>query len=227
MVPFAHLLWGAVWAGIAAAAAGKAQAFIRMRCAVQRPDAAGRRAFHPGGLDAAHAARRAVARTAQLRSGMSDEKAISSLEFQSMITLTKVQASELAVATVLSALRACGLSGYRNDTEFSIGRHLRDVLSAPLMINNDRILANLATTSLMTPLPASISGEPNMSNAATRRRRQVAAIRLPPSPTRCSPMGVDGVYARTALYVRRCSSASKPTSRGSATRARDHALSRP
>jgi acyl-CoA dehydrogenase len=29
MVPFAHLLWGSVWAGIAAAAAGKAQAFIR------------------------------------------------------------------------------------------------------------------------------------------------------------------------------------------------------
>ena len=81
---------------------------------------------------------------------MADEKALASLEFQSMITLTKVQASELAGETVLAALRACGLSGYRNDSEFSIGRHLRDVLSAPLMINNDRILANLATTSLMT-----------------------------------------------------------------------------
>ena len=89
---------------------------------------------------------------------MSDEKAISSLEFQAMITLTKVQVSELAVTTVLSSLRACGLSGYRNDTEFTIGRLLRDVLSAPLMINNDRILTNLATTSLMTPLPTSISG---------------------------------------------------------------------
>jgi acyl-CoA dehydrogenase len=50
------------------------------------------------------------------------------------------------------------LSGFRNDSEFSIGRHLRDVLSAPLMINNDRILANLAMTSVMTSLPASISG---------------------------------------------------------------------
>jgi acyl-CoA dehydrogenase len=89
---------------------------------------------------------------------MSDEKAISSMEFQALITLTKVQASELAVTTVLSSLRACGLSGYRNDTEFTIGRLLRDVLSAPLMINNDRILGNLATTSLMTPLPSTISG---------------------------------------------------------------------
>ncbi len=89
---------------------------------------------------------------------MSDEKAISSLEFQTMITLTKVQVSELAVTTVLTSLRACGLSGYRNDTEFTIGRLLRDVLSAPIMISNDRILTNLATTSLMTPLPSSISG---------------------------------------------------------------------
>jgi acyl-CoA dehydrogenase len=89
---------------------------------------------------------------------MSDEKAISSLEFQAMITLTKVQVSELAVSTVLTALRACGLSGYRNDTEFTIGRLLRDVLSAPIMISNDRILTNLATSSLMTPLPTSISG---------------------------------------------------------------------
>jgi acyl-CoA dehydrogenase len=89
---------------------------------------------------------------------MMDEKALASLEFQTMITLTKVQASELAASTVLAALRACGLSGYRNDSEFSIGRHLRDILSAPLMINNDRILANLAMTSVMTSLPTSISG---------------------------------------------------------------------
>jgi acyl-CoA dehydrogenase len=88
---------------------------------------------------------------------MNDEKAISSLEFQSMITMTKVQVSELAQETVLAALRACGLSGFRNDSEFSIGRHLRDVLSAPLMINNDRILANLAMTSVMTSLPATVS----------------------------------------------------------------------
>jgi acyl-CoA dehydrogenase len=55
-------------------------------------------------------------------------------------------------------MRSTGLAGYRNDGEFSIGRHLRDVLSAPIMINNDRILANLATSSILTPLPPSISG---------------------------------------------------------------------
>jgi acyl-CoA dehydrogenase len=38
----------------------------------------------------------------------------------------------------------CGMAGYKNDTEFSVGRHLRDLLSAPLMISNDRIELNTA-----------------------------------------------------------------------------------
>jgi acyl-CoA dehydrogenase len=159
MVPFAHLLWGSVWAGIAAAATGKAQAFIRHAVRSSNGQMPPGAAHFTQAVSSLRTLRGVLA--ANLRSyevNMSDEKAISSLEFQALITLTKVQASELAVTTVLSSLRACGLSGYRNDTEFTIGRLLRDVLSAPLMINNDRILTNLAMTSLMTPLPASISG---------------------------------------------------------------------
>jgi acyl-CoA dehydrogenase len=159
MVPFAHLLWGSVWAGIAAAAAGKAQAFIRHAARGSNGQMPPGAAHFTQAVSTLRTLRGVLA--ANLRGYeaiMSDDKAISSLEFQAMITLTKVQASELAVTTVLSSLRACGLSGYRNDTEFTIGRLLRDVLSAPLMINNDRILTNLATTSLMTPLPTSISG---------------------------------------------------------------------
>src|SRR6201999_1888006 len=85
-----------------------------------------------------------------------DERALTSLDFQSSITLLKVEASELAVETVMSAMRACGLSGYRNDGEFTIGRHLRDVLSSPLMINNERILSNMATANLMSGVPTSL-----------------------------------------------------------------------
>jgi acyl-CoA dehydrogenase len=56
----------------------------------------------------------------------------------------------------MHAMRSCGLSGYRNDGDFSIGRHLRDVLSAPIMMNNDRILANIATANLMSAVPVSL-----------------------------------------------------------------------
>jgi acyl-CoA dehydrogenase len=72
------------------------------------------------------------------------------------MNLLKVNASELAVSTVMSSMQACGLSGYRNDSEFSIGRHLRDILSSPIMINNDRILANLAGASMLGAVPSSL-----------------------------------------------------------------------
>jgi acyl-CoA dehydrogenase len=158
MVPFAHLTWGAVWAGVAAAATGRAQAFIRnaaRHANGQLPPGAPHFTSAVTSLRTLRSILSAALR--QYEQAMNDDKTISSLEFQSMITLTKVEASELAAATVMSAMRACGLSGYRNDGEFSIGRHLRDILSSPIMINNDRILANLATPSLMTPLPTSIS----------------------------------------------------------------------
>ena len=159
MVPYAHLLWGSVWAGIAAAATTKAQTFIRH--AMRQSNGQ----LPPGAAHCTQAVSslrmlRGVLATAMrnYEAAQADEKMLAGLEFQSMITLTKVHVSELAAQTVFSALRACGLSGYRNDSEFSIGRHLRDILSAPLMISNDRILANQATTSLMAPLPTSISG---------------------------------------------------------------------
>jgi len=159
MVPFAHLCWGAVWTGIAAAATGRAQAFIRnaaRQANGQMPPGA---PHFTKAITTLRTLRGLIA--SALRSyerAMTDEKTIMSLEFQSMITLTKVEASELAASTVLSAMRACGLAGYRNDGDYSIGRYLRDVLSSPIMINNDRILANLATPALMTPIPTSLSG---------------------------------------------------------------------
>jgi acyl-CoA dehydrogenase len=159
MVPHAHILWGSVWAGIAAAATLKAQAFIRnalRSSGGQMPPGAAHFTKAASSLRTLRSVLNSAMRSYQ--AVMSDEKALGALEFQSMITLTKVQASELAVETVLASLRACGLSGFRNDSEFSIGRHLRDVLSAPLMINNDRILANLAMTSVMTSLPSTVSG---------------------------------------------------------------------
>ena len=157
MTPVAHLCWSSVWAGIAAAAVERAQLFIRKA-------ARGAGGQMPPGAAHFTAAKMTLAKlraviTANLDTYAAqehDERALASLDFQSQINLLKVEASELAVATVMHAMRACGLSGYRNDGDFSVGRHLRDVLSAPIMINNDRILANIATASLMSGVPASL-----------------------------------------------------------------------
>jgi acyl-CoA dehydrogenase len=157
MVPFAHLLWGSVWSGIAAGATARAQAFIRhvaRQANGQLPPGAGQFTLALSSLRTLRGMLATAIRTYE--SSMGDAKLVASLDFQSMITLTKVEASELAVSIVMSALRACGLAGYRCDGEFSIERHLRDVLSAPLMINNDRILANSMNPSLMSPVPPAL-----------------------------------------------------------------------
>jgi acyl-CoA dehydrogenase len=158
MTPVAHVLWGAVWAGIAAAAVERAQSFVRTaarRAKGQMPPGA------PHYTRAQSALRnlRTMVRdgAARYEAALADEALFSSLDFNVAMNLLKVEASETAVAAVMSSLRACGLSGYRNDGESSIGRHLRDVLSSPLMINNDRILSSLATPALMSAVPTGLS----------------------------------------------------------------------
>jgi acyl-CoA dehydrogenase len=158
MVPFAHLLWGSVWAGIAAGAVTRAQAFVRHAARQSRGQAPPGAPQLTKAMSTLRTLRGMLSQSIRrYQDIMDDPQALGSLDFQSQITLTKVEASELAVATVLTALRVCGLTGYRCDSEFSIERQLRDVLSSPLMINNDRILASLGTTSLMAPVPASLS----------------------------------------------------------------------
>jgi acyl-CoA dehydrogenase len=157
MMPVAHLTWSAAWTGIAAGAVERARLFVR---------AAARRSGGELPPGAAHLTRanatlrtlRALVASAVQRfeAAASDESALEALDFQTAMNLLKVSASELAISTVMSALQACGLSGYRNDGEFSIGRHLRDVLSSPIMINNDRILANVAAAAMLGGVPASL-----------------------------------------------------------------------
>lgn len=151
MMPTAHLGWSGAWAGIASAAVDRARLFVRK--AAQRAD--GR--LPPGALHLSRAAaslqtlRSLIMGAAQRYHAASDDFiALESVDFQTSLNLLKVQASELAVTTVMSAMQACGLAGYRNDSEFSIARHLRDVLSSPIMISNDRIRANVATASLLS-----------------------------------------------------------------------------
>jgi acyl-CoA dehydrogenase len=53
----------------------------------------------------------------------------------------KATSSRMAPEIVARALGVCGISGYRCDSPYSLGRHLRDAHSAALMISNDRVLA--------------------------------------------------------------------------------------
>ncbi|HXQ76651.1 MAG TPA: acyl-CoA dehydrogenase family protein, partial [Gemmatimonadaceae bacterium] len=138
MVPIAHLTWSGVWSGIAAGAVAHARRFVR------KGAAQGSAAQAPG---ASHLTRammllRALrgsiaAAAAGYESAAVEPERLEAMDFQAGMNLLKVNSSETAIATVLHALQACGLSGYRNDGEFSVARNLRDVLSSSIMINNE------------------------------------------------------------------------------------------
>lgn len=145
MLPAAHLTWGSLWLGIASDAVARARAFCRAE-ARRKPDAA------PAG--AARLAE-AVGMLQQMRAQVgvavrSYEAAIQGggrapgLSFAVEMNALKTTASLAAVQVVSQAMLVCGISGYRNGTRFSLGRHLRDVHSAAVMVSNDRILAHTA-----------------------------------------------------------------------------------
>jgi acyl-CoA dehydrogenase len=158
MMPFAHLFWSAAWSGVAAGAVQRARAFVRKAARAsggQMPPASAHLTRARVQLETLRGAVQSAVRTFETHSG--DAGALNAIDVQLALNFLKVEASELAVAIVLSAMRACGLAGYRNDGDFSMGRYLRDILSAPIMINNDRILADAGAAVLMSDPPVGLS----------------------------------------------------------------------
>ncbi len=157
MTPVAHILWGGAWAGVAASAVERARLYTRKSARGMEGQTPPSAVHFTRAAAALRQLRTLVATSlARYQAIEHDPAALAAMDFQTAITLLKVDASELAVAAVMSAMRACGLSGYRNDGDASLGRHLRDILSAPIMINNDRILANVAMSALLTDTPQSL-----------------------------------------------------------------------
>jgi acyl-CoA dehydrogenase len=158
MVPIAHLTWSGVWCGIAAGAVARARRFVRKGAAQGGNGQPAPGASH---LTRAMMSLRALRGTiasavASYESAAQDGDRLEAIDFQAGMNLLKVNSSEMAIETVLSALQACGLSGYRNDGEFSVARNLRDVLSSSIMINNERILASAASSLLLFEVPARV-----------------------------------------------------------------------
>lgn len=154
MMPIAHLAWSSAWAGIAADAIERSRAFViesMRKSGGKVPPGAAHLTRGANMLETLRNRIDAAAQRFEKASG--DGYALSSIEFQTALNFVKVDASELAVSIAMEAMRTCGLSGYRNDTPFSIGRHLRDLLSSPIMINNDRIIANMGQHALLCETP--------------------------------------------------------------------------
>lgn len=152
MVPWSHILWAHVWLGIATDAFDRAQAFVRSQ-ARQTPGITPPSATRLSELSAELAKLRGLIRMATDEyHQVADEpgrETLSTMGYAVRINNMKIAASEAAAEIAQAALRICGVSGYRNGTPYSVGRHLRDALSAALMIANERIHATNATLLLV------------------------------------------------------------------------------
>ena len=142
MVPVTHLLWSHVWLGLATEAFERARSFVRSQ-ARQRPGemppTAARLSELMGSLALLRAEIRSELAAFVAASDGPARADLATLARILQINNLKITASEQTPRICLGALEICGIAGYRNDSPYSIGRLLRDALSGPLMIANDRI----------------------------------------------------------------------------------------
>jgi acyl-CoA dehydrogenase len=142
MVPISHILWSHLWLGIAEDAFDRARAFVKA-AARRTPGVTPPSAQRLSRLSGEVSLLRGLV-TSGLRDfeGCTEGPAREQLSTMSMalrFNNLKIAASEQTRDVCFGALDVCGIMGFKNDTPFSVGRHLRDALSAPLMIANERI----------------------------------------------------------------------------------------
>ena len=137
MVPVSHILWSAVWTGIAGDALNRARNFVRAK-------------RKPGDTDLPHGALVLAQAVEVLQMAEARLKAALT-RFDWMIPTPpsfagaaydnglKTAVSEASLHVAREALTVCGFAGYARTGDFSVSRHVRDLTSAPLMVGNSRM----------------------------------------------------------------------------------------
>ncbi len=153
MVPYSHILWSSLWWGIAADAVARAAEFVRASARKNPgsvPPTATRLAQVSEQLQAMRHNWLALAdEFDELNAHPGGMQELLSIGWALKMNNLKINASESAPQIVHKALQITGILGYKNDSKFSLGRHYRDVLSASLMISNDRIASKSASMLLV------------------------------------------------------------------------------
>ena len=141
MVPVSHILWSHIWLGIATDAFDRARSFVRA-AARQKPGEP-----LPAAVRLSHLMVELSLLRGEVSSALRDFEDDSTRNGEQAATVAravrynnlKIAASEQAPRVCQGAMGVCGIVGFKNDTPFSVGRHLRDTMSASLMVANERI----------------------------------------------------------------------------------------
>jgi acyl-CoA dehydrogenase len=153
-LPTSVVLLSSVWLGIAEAAAQRAHQAVRAQARRQR-SADPAAAPPPSALRLAelgvvlHQLREVVAGSARDYEDAKDLPEAATLRFSGRMDNVKLSSSCLVGDIVGRAMMICGMAGYSNGSPLSLGRISRDAAAAPLMVNNDRVLAAMAQSLLI------------------------------------------------------------------------------
>lgn len=153
MVPYSHILWAALWQGIAAGAVARAATQVRGEARKKPgtvPPTANQLARIDAQLQAARNNWQSVAQEFDELTAQGEAmQALLGMGWALKLNNLKIGVSEAVVQIVHQALQITGILGYKNDSPVSVGRHYRDVLSAALMISNERVAGKSAAMLLV------------------------------------------------------------------------------
>lgn len=143
MTPAIHILWAALWSGIARHALDKAKLFLA-REAPPEDDASGIMRGELSRLVDKHYAMNALIRDAIAEFEQRSEAGAMGMAHTARVKRLKVVCSELLEQICHGALGLIGIRGYSEAGPYSLSEPLRDAMSARVMISNYRLLANNA-----------------------------------------------------------------------------------
>ncbi|HEY2730961.1 MAG TPA: acyl-CoA dehydrogenase family protein [Polyangia bacterium] len=153
MVSYSHILWSAVWLGIASDAVARASAYVRAE-ARKTPGVVPPKAMHLARLSAdvqilRNSVHGQAAEFDDIMSRPTGMEELLTVSWALKMNNIKVSSSEMAPRIVHDALQIIGIAAYKNDSKLSVARQYRDSLSAALMISNDRIFGKTASLLLV------------------------------------------------------------------------------
>jgi acyl-CoA dehydrogenase len=140
MVPLAHILWSAVWLGLATEAFERARRSVRHRGSDGAPPQLAQADVLLTGIEA-----QLVDAIARYERASRDGAAFTT-GLAVRLNALKLAASTTTIAIAGLAMELCGMAGYQERGEHSVARIVRDAYAGPLMVANHRLAeANAAS----------------------------------------------------------------------------------
>ncbi|WP_160395207.1 acyl-CoA dehydrogenase family protein [Paenibacillus sp. MMS18-CY102] len=153
MVPVSHILWSSCWLGIATDAADTARKYVQSKARKSKPYLPDTRlAEMNNSLQLLNSQLIHCLDTYKALLELPEEHRKSELTSTPVLlkwNALKMNVSNDAAGIVHRAMQICGISSYQNNGQYTLAKHLRDIHSASLMINNERLMETNASLLLI------------------------------------------------------------------------------